>query len=441
MFRFLFAIMVDYLSSKDEPTEYVRCPVHGFIHYSPNEREIIDHRAFQRLREIRQLALCLYVYPGATHTRFEHSLGVMEMATRAFEIVALKHREQIVEELSEIPELREGTLAKSRQVLRLLALLHDVGHPAFSHATEDALPAKKHEAVSVYVIRDVLGKKLNNLFFEGAAELVVRILEKSPELIFLRQFVVGEIDMDRTDYLIRDSLHCGVEYGRFDFRQLLESLTVFRNPDTGRLELALERGGEHAFEALIWARYQMNTQVYLHKVRRIYDEYLRRYVQSRFPEGYKDNDEVLKYNDQNLLVQVANDAVSDKYPIAKRIAERKHHKVVFRTGDSADAFELKKVKRVFTVLKERFKDPDPDFFFDNAEGTIHNLTVPGDHEESKVEDFFIVEKGGRTKLLTDDSAILKKIPKKFRAVRIYADGSPELLKEIGAAAAEESQKA
>ena len=221
----------------------------------------------------------------------------------------------------------------------------------------------------------------------------------------------------------------------------MESLTVFRSRDTGRLELAIERGGEHAFEALIWARYQMNTQVYYHKVRRIYDHYLKQYVQAKFSGGYKDNDQVLKYNDQNILAQIASDAEIGHDPIAARIAGRRHHKVVFRTGDSADAFELKRAKRVFTVLKETFKDPDPDLYFDSAEGTIHNLTVPGDHEESKVEDFFIVEKGGRTKLLTDDSAILKKIPKKFRAVRIYADGTPEFLTQIGAAAAEEAQKA
>lgn len=431
--------MVEYLSEKDKPREFVRCPVHGFIHYSANERQIIDDPLFQRLRDIRQLALALYIYPGATHTRFEHSLGVMEMTTRAFDILTLKHEAKIVEELVEIPELKEKTLAKARQILRLLALLHDVGHPAFSHATENLVPTKKHESVSVYVIRDALGAHINKLFFDGAAELIVRILENSPELIFLRQFVVGEIDMDRTDYLIRDSLHCGVDYGKFDFRQLLESLTVFKNRDTGRLELAIERGGEHAFEALIWARYQMNTQVYYHKLRRIYDHYLTQYVDSKFPKGYKDYDEVLKFNDLKMLVQIAADANSN--PAAKRIATRHHHKVVFRTGDSADAFELKKAKRVFTTLKDNFKDPDPDFYFDNAEGTIHNLTVPGDHEESKVEDFFIVEKDGRPKLLTDDSAILKKIPKKFRAVRIYADGTSEYLNKISTAAAAEAQQA
>jgi HD superfamily phosphohydrolase len=122
------------LTKRDEPTELVRCPVHGFIHFSLNERQIIDHWTFQRLRNIRQLALCYYVYPGAMHTRFEHSLGVMEMATRAFDTILRKHSGWIKDELAQVPELWEDTLAKAKQVLRLYALLHDVGHGAFSHA-------------------------------------------------------------------------------------------------------------------------------------------------------------------------------------------------------------------------------------------------------------------------------------------------------------------
>lgn len=428
--------MLDFLSTKDEPTQSVRCPVHGFIHYSANERKIIDHPVFRRLRNVRQLALCSYVYPGAMHTRFEHSLGVMEMTTRAFTIVALKHEKKLVEELAQIPELKDDTLAKARQVVRLFGLLHDSGHPAFSHAAESLVPGEKHENVSIYVIKEVLGSLIDGTFFQGAVALLVRLMEKSPELVFLRQFVAGEIDMDRTDYLLRDSLHCGVEYGKFDFRQLLEALTVFPNTDTGRLELAIERGGEHAFEALILARYQMNTQVYYHKIRRIYDHYLNLYLKLRFPSGYADFDEVLRYDDLRLLVEIASDAESEneRSAIAKKIIHRTHHKVVFQTGDGADVFALKRAKRVHDTLTKKFADTD--FFLDNAVGSIHKLSVPGDQDDSKVEDFFIVEKDGRTKLLTDDSAILKKIPKTFRVVRIFADADKETLAKIAAAAEE-----
>src|SRR5436853_1637780 len=99
----------------DEPTERIRCPVHGFIRYSKKERQIIDHWVFQRLRNIRQLALCYYVYPGAMHSRFEHSLGVMEMASRSFDTLALKYETLLLEELRQIPELQQDTLRKGRQ--------------------------------------------------------------------------------------------------------------------------------------------------------------------------------------------------------------------------------------------------------------------------------------------------------------------------------------
>ena len=123
-----------YLMAHDEPTEVVRCPVHGFIRYAKNERAIIDHRVFQRLRHIRQLGVGHLVYPGAMHSRFEHSLGVMELVTRVFDTLKMRHRRTLEKELRTVPELHDNTLPRARQIARLLALLHDVGHPPFSHA-------------------------------------------------------------------------------------------------------------------------------------------------------------------------------------------------------------------------------------------------------------------------------------------------------------------
>src|SRR5215469_11759524 len=105
----------------DEPTERIRCPVHGFIRYSRRERQIIDHWVFQRLRNIRQLALCYYVYPGAMHSRFEHSLGVMEMASRSFDTLALKYPDLLREELEQVKEFKIDTFRRARQTVRLLA--------------------------------------------------------------------------------------------------------------------------------------------------------------------------------------------------------------------------------------------------------------------------------------------------------------------------------
>ena len=391
----------------------------------------MDHPRVQRLRYVRQLGLTYLAYPGAVHSRFEHSLGVMELVTRAFEGLVRDHRKELEDELASMPGLGDKTLERGLQVLRLAALLHDVAHAPFSHAGE-ALLGKSHEELAAQVIRGELSEPIDSEFFEGAAELVANLIEKPDAVPFLRQFVAGEMDMDRTDYLRRDSLHCGVDYGLFDFRRLLESLTVARNPLTGRLQLAIRRGGEHAFEGLILARYQMSTQVYLHKIRRIYDHYLREYLEGWKQEHGRELEEVLEYSDHDVLAQMAQDAKSDKPSSgwAKRILERRHHKVVYDTGDAADVTRLKKARKILESLREEFGNID--FLLDNSPLTIHKLTVPGDQEECKVEDLYIVEEGGRLTLLTEDSAIIGKIPKSVRTVRIFADATGDRLEEIRA---------
>jgi len=418
-----------FLSNSDRPTKRVRCPVHGFIHYSENERRIIDHPVFQRLRHIRQLAMTYLVYPGAMHSRFEHSLGVMELATQAFDLLSLRHVDRLQKELEQVPELNEETMPKARQIIRLMALLHDVGHPAFSHAAESTIPGGDHEKLSVHVIANVLGSEIDRIFFEGASGLLVRLMNKSQELTFLREFVTSQMDMDRTDYLRRDSLHCGVDYGVFDSRRLIESLTVIENPDSGQLQLALDRGGEHAFEALILARYQMNTQVYLHRIRRIYDYYLTEYIKLWGVEHHKTFEDVLRHDDTSVLMEIRRDAIADtpSSSWARRIVERNHHRRILETGDYADEQRLRRMSRVHRKLREEF--PDVDFFLDNAAHYIHKLTVPG--EQDPQEDLYIVEKGGKLKLLSEDSAIIGKIPKRVRTVRIFADVKEQtLLEEI-----------
>jgi HD superfamily phosphohydrolase len=419
-----------YLSGDDTPTQRVRCPVHGFIRYSRNERKIIDEGVFQRLRHVRQLAMTYLVYPGAMHSRLEHSLGVMELATQAFDSLAILHQERLKAELRQVPELSEDTMAKARQAVRLMALLHDVGHPAFSHAAEKTIPGGDHEKLSIHIIGEMLRQKLDTLFFEGASNVLVRLMEKSQELTFLREFVASQMDMDRTDYLRRDSLHCGVDYGVFDSRRLLESLTVIENPDSGRLQLAMRRGGEHTFEALILARYQMNTQVYFHRIRRIYDHYLTEYMKLWGAENHSTFEDVLKHDDVSVMMEIRKDAKASngRSEWARRIHERDHHRVVLETGDYADQAMLKTFRRVHRQLRVDFADVD--FILDDAAHDIHKLSVPGDQENGKVEDLYIVDKGNKITVLTQESAIIAKIPKRVRTVRIFADAKNARLEEI-----------
>lgn len=255
-----------------------RCPIHGFVTLDEWERDIVDHPVFQRLRRIKQLAWTDEVYPGASHTRFEHSLGVMHVATRLFdEIWSRRARELETLNFSQDAKKRE------RVILRLLALLHDVGHSPFSHAGEDLMATGpngkpyKHEDYSAALIRSMtdviddhhLNKRAHNVRADEVADVLEGKSKIGFPLLFWKQLMSSQLDADRADYLLRDSHHIGVQYGHYDLNRLAISLTIAENE--GSPVLAVDHGGWHTAEALIVARYMMFSQVYFHKTRSIYD--------------------------------------------------------------------------------------------------------------------------------------------------------------------------
>lgn len=427
----------EYLGAEHEPRHRVRCPIHGFIRFSDAEREIIDHRIFRRLRWIRQLALTELVYPGATHTRFEHSVGVMELATRIFDRLAAESGALLEEVFSEVEILREDTMAKARQACRLAALLHDTGHCCFSHAAESVIHrGADHEALTVQLLRepDFLGNILEGRFFSGCSQVVANLIKPEPnsppQIRLLRDIVSGQIDADRTDYLLRDSYHCGVEYGRFDHRRLIECLTVWRNEDTGELEMAINRDGIHSFESLILARYQMNTQVYYHRLRRIYDLYLKRYFECLGAAEFDSPDKILDWNDvraMNRMFQDAVDAARPGHEWAERIVNRRHHRDVFSMDESEGGLMLKRVRKVFQTIQTEF--PEVEFLEDLPEDaiSIHKIAREDD-QEAKGIDFPLMDRGRRTSL-GGRSQILKTLPTVFRIGYIFADVADTSLRE------------
>ena len=417
-----------FLTDNDQPNYRIRCPIHGFIRYSEHERQIIDHRLFQRLRFIRQLALTELVYPGATHTRFEHSLGVMDVATRAFDCIASKHGDLLETTFRSVAGFENDSMAKARQVLRLSALLHDIGHAAFSHAAEDVVFGKDfgHEQLSVDIVRQTgfLGTLIDECFWSGCADRVSQVLAGGhilpPQLQVLKDIVSGQMDADRTDYLIRDSYHCGVDYGRFDFRRMIECLEIIES-EGGRLEIALNFDGMHTFEALILARYQMNTQVYYHRLRRIFDLYLREYHIALGADAPRTQEAILNNNDFTMIQRIIKDAATgegERKKWASRIFERRHHRVVFDTGENADARIIRNAKVRFAELKSSFKDVE--LLFDEAEGSIHKLFIPGDMDDKGL-DLYLTKSGHKPKSIVSESQILGKIPRKFLCGRIFAD--------------------
>lgn len=418
-----------FLGPDHEPIHRIRCAVHGFIRYSSAEQKVIDHRLFRRLRYIRQLALTELVYPGATHTRFEHSLGVMEMATRIFDRLAVENGAQMEETFAEVEALRDDTMARARQICRLAALLHDTGHCCFSHAAEDVIhDGADHESLTVKLLTspEYLKDLLDGAFFPGCAELTSSLIRRQPnsppQIQILRDIVSGQVDADRSDYLLRDSLHCGVDYGRFDHRRLIECLTGWRDEDSGELVIGIKRDGIHSFEALILARYQMNTQVYYHRLRRVYDHYLKQYFLSCDRHEFDTPDKVLAWNDvraMNQLIRDADDTSSPGHEWARRIVNRQHHRDVFSLDEGEGPKAVRTARKVLSKIRDEYSDLE---FIDDLPDepvSIHRI-ARDDDRESRLIDFPLMDRGRRSSL-GERSQILKSLPLTFRIGFIFAN--------------------
>jgi len=215
-------------------------PVHGFITV-PNELifDIIEHHYFQRLRHIKQLGLTYMVYPGAIHTRFQHALGAMHLMTMAVELLKIKETDISAEEI---------------QGLYLAILLHDIGHGPFSHALEHTLVEKvDHETLSLLFLN-----RLNRIF-NGELQTATKIFSDAYPKKFLHQLVSGQLDVDRLDYLMRDSFFTGVSEGVISTDRIIKMLNVHND------ELVVDVKGIYSIENFIVARRLMYWQVYLHK--------------------------------------------------------------------------------------------------------------------------------------------------------------------------------
>lgn len=244
----------------------IRDPVFNFITISGTEAEIVNSSVFQRLRGIRQLAFANLVYPGALHTRFEHSLGVCHVA------------HLMAKALEVSPE--------EKDLLRLAALLHDIGHGPFSHISEDILEIyskegssqktyKIHEAITADIIRQ--NDELNQHIRQSDIEKIIMILESGYGDPLLHSIVSGPLDADKQDYLLRDSYFCGVKYGVFDFNQLHRELRSVKDEIEGKY-LMISKDGIHALEQFVLAKYYITNQVYRHRVRLITDQMLIRAI-------------------------------------------------------------------------------------------------------------------------------------------------------------------
>jgi HD superfamily phosphohydrolase len=229
--------------------EVIRDPLWDNIRLDSTAIAVLDTPPMQRLRYVRQLGHAFLVYPGATHTRFEHALGAYHLTRRA--LASLEERG----ELAGVPE-------EDRLAARLAALLHDIGHYPFSHALEEA-GFPHHERLGVAKLaREPLASELARTGVAGSAERIGKFITgHSPSP--LCGLISGSLDLDKIDYLSRDARMCGVPYGAVDVDRLLASLTLIQVAP-GRLELGVQEKGISALESLLFAKYQMYRNVYWH---------------------------------------------------------------------------------------------------------------------------------------------------------------------------------
>jgi len=338
-------------------TYEIRCPVYGFIKLDDWERKIISQPAFQRLRRIRQLSWTDYVYPGAMHTRFEHSLGVMHMATMLYDSVVDRSGEILEKELG----YNNDGLRRHRKLVRLAALLHDVGHSPFSHAAEELFPFRddapneryQHEHYSAEIVRhefsDVIKNHSLNRNYGFSADDVANLLEGSVdarEALFWRDLISSQLDADRMDYLLRDSLHSGVDYGKYDWHRLVHTVTAIPSTEDGGTRLGVTEGGWHAAEGLIIARYFMFTQVYFHKTRVILDYHLKQALANMLPNGtfpkpvgHELND-YLEWDDWCVLGKLKNGEGGED---GERLRKRDPYREITSTLETPDEKELDKL--------------------------------------------------------------------------------------------------
>lgn len=424
----------------------LRDPIHGFIELSDMELEIVDSAPFQRLRNIKQLATTYLVYHGAEHTRFGHSLGVMHLASKAFRSAIANYNNEHYDEhlFSEVDE------KWYEQILRLIALTHDLGHAPFSHGSEALFDnGLEHEYFTKEIISKTeiasIIKRIGEMFcqdnnvgeeYQITPELLWCIYgEKNPEhnpqymkhiadFKFLKTFMDSELDCDKMDYLLRDSYYCGVNYGKYDLNRVIESLTVYYNQKQNIKQLALQKDGVHAFEEFVIARYFMFIQVYFHKTRRYLDKLLIDCIKEildddKYPMQLKD---YLCWDDDLIIEKLSErKAVSEN---ARRFLNREVMSCVYQTPTHANLNTNSETQKLFNAIRRELKRKLPDcvLYEDEATKLAHKFPVLERFNADSGKGIPIISPFlDKPTSIIDESFLLSKLIEPIKIKRIYVD--------------------
>lgn len=387
----------------------IRDVIHGSIAVESSELPIVDSRYFQRLRQIKQLGFAEYSFPSATHNRYIHSLGAMHTASTAFTQIFGKNA------LVKIPP---KAFSRFRSIVRLAALLHDVGHGPLSHTTEFAMPDVKELSVpghslkakprkadhEDYTLKIILDSSLTPFLEKAGQEHgftpqhIAGLVDPSlsiPDDFFLenvegevegrnvdfrpilKQLISSELDADRMDYLRRDSHYAGVSYGQFDFDWIVGNLTAHIKDD--KCYLSLQHRALYSFEDFLISRFHMFLMVYFHYKSVVFDEMLRQYLEG--PDcKYELPSDIEKYaecNDAHLYSHLA----SSSNPWAKRIAEKRPYRMLIElhSGIPNSKTAAQEQERLLEKLKSDLKSQEIDFLIKTSTGELSKyFRKPGD---------------------------------------------------------------
>ena len=276
--------------------EILRDPIWNNIRVDELTLRLIDTDTFQRLRYVRQLGLAYLVYPGATHTRFEHAVGTYHLARGT--LATMGEREGL-----------GPTNADEPAVIRAAALLHDVGHYPFSHALEEIGQLHHEDVARPLITTGAVAELLSASIAADAPQRVFELVSgtsRSP----LQGLISGSLDLDKIEYLKRDAFMCGVPYGEIDVERLTNSLLVLDDPESGRPAIGVLEKGLSALESLLFAKYQMYRNVYWHHAVRSATAMYKRMVEDALRAGAIDAELLPTYTDEGLLHRLEHAAPS-----------------------------------------------------------------------------------------------------------------------------------
>jgi len=267
--------------------ETLRDPLWNNIRVDELTLTLVDTEVFQRLRYIRQLGLAYLVYPGATHSRFEHALGAYHLARNTIALLAESDSDYRIDREEET-------------VVKAAALLHDVGHYPFSHALEEIGQLHHEDVARPLITTGVVATILEREISRDAPERVFRLIRGTSDSP-LQGLISGSLDLDKIEYLKRDAFMCGVPYGEIDVDRLTQSMLIVSDPETGEPVLGVREKGLSALESLLFAKYQMYRNVYWHHAVRSATAMYKRLVEDALRSGAIDPELLPTLTDEGLI--------------------------------------------------------------------------------------------------------------------------------------------